>query len=57
MDKKSMNVKPEAAWSTLRRNFTPAFEDMLDKGQDIYDVLNPLQQCVLYLALAIWVII
>ncbi|KAJ7899222.1 hypothetical protein B0H14DRAFT_2331815 [Mycena olivaceomarginata] len=46
MDKKSMNVKPEAAWSTLRRNFTPAFEDMLDKGQDIYDVLNPLQRLV-----------
>ncbi|KAJ7883030.1 hypothetical protein B0H14DRAFT_2169152, partial [Mycena olivaceomarginata] len=32
MDKKSMNVKSEAAWSTLLRNFTPAFKDMLDKG-------------------------
>ncbi|KAJ7844351.1 hypothetical protein B0H14DRAFT_2358710, partial [Mycena olivaceomarginata] len=32
MDKKSMNVKPEAAWSTLLHNFTPAFKDMLNKG-------------------------
>src|ERR1700743_1286075 len=26
------NVKPEAAWSQLRRRWTPGFEDILDRG-------------------------
>lgn len=51
MDKKAMNVKPEATWSQLRRNFTPGFEDVLDKGliedhqgRILYDLLNPLHR-------------
>jgi hypothetical protein len=26
------NVKPEAGWSQMRRQFTPGFEDILDHG-------------------------
>jgi hypothetical protein len=41
-----MNVKPEAAWSQLRRQFTPGFEDILDFGvnNNLYDVDDPLEQ-------------
>jgi hypothetical protein len=46
MDKKAMNVKPEAAWSGLRRHFTPGFEDILDKGinSKIFNLLDPLHR-------------
>lgn len=30
--KDKVNVKPEALWSVLRRNFTPGFETILDAG-------------------------
>ncbi|KAF8125216.1 hypothetical protein K438DRAFT_2002219 [Mycena galopus ATCC 62051] len=53
MNKKAMNVKPEVAWSGMRRNFTPGFEDVLDKGtipdaqgNTLYDLLNPLHRLV-----------
>jgi hypothetical protein len=38
------NVKPEIAWSQLRRRFTPGFEDLLEKGvtENWYDTTRPL---------------
>lgn len=40
------NVKPEAAWSQLRRQFTPGFEDKLDYGVNngLYDPSDPLEK-------------
>lgn len=32
---KGRNVKPEIAWSQLRRRFTPGFEDLLDLGLEM----------------------
>lgn len=39
------NVKPEAAWSQLRRRWTPGFEDVLDRGVNagLYDNEDHLQ--------------
>ena len=38
------NVKPEIAWSQMRRRFTPGFEDLLEVGvtNDWYDINKPL---------------
>jgi hypothetical protein len=46
MSKKALNVKPEATWSQMRRQFTPGFEDILDKGvaRGLYDVTKPLEK-------------
>ncbi|KAG6882716.1 hypothetical protein C0993_009446 [Termitomyces sp. T159_Od127] len=40
------NVKPEAAWSQLRRQFTPGFETILDQGlnKGLYDPSDPLEK-------------
>lgn len=40
------NIKAEAMWAQLRRQFTPGFEDILDKGVNdgLYDVNNPLEK-------------
>lgn len=40
------NVKPEAGWSQLRRQFTPGFEDILDKGinDGLYDPADRLER-------------
>ncbi|KAG6848359.1 hypothetical protein H0H93_000889 [Arthromyces matolae] len=40
------NIKAEALWSQLRRQFTPGFENILDKGinEGLYDPLNPLER-------------
>ncbi|KAJ7602178.1 hypothetical protein DFH06DRAFT_1348766 [Mycena polygramma] len=46
MNKNAMNIKPEAAWSLLRRNFTPGFENVLEQGADLLDMGNPLQKLV-----------
>ncbi|KAJ6534299.1 hypothetical protein B0H19DRAFT_1272015 [Mycena capillaripes] len=46
--KKGSNIKPEATWSQMRRNFTPGFETTLEKGVNAgdYDVNNPLENLV-----------
>jgi len=38
------NVKPEIAWSQMRRRFTPGFENLLEVGvtNDWYDINRPL---------------
>ncbi|KAJ7139358.1 hypothetical protein C8R44DRAFT_605301, partial [Mycena epipterygia] len=48
MSKKTMNIKPEATWSQMRRQFTPGFENILDLGvsQGLYDVGKPLERLV-----------
>ncbi|KAJ7718872.1 hypothetical protein DFH07DRAFT_872378 [Mycena maculata] len=48
MNKKAMNVKPEATWSQLRRRFTPGFESILEFGvsQGLYDISKPLEKLV-----------
>ncbi|KAF8215519.1 hypothetical protein K438DRAFT_2104665 [Mycena galopus ATCC 62051] len=48
MNKKTMNIKPEASWSQMRRQFTPGFEDILDAGvaQGLYDINKPLEKLV-----------
>ncbi|KAJ7180569.1 hypothetical protein C8R46DRAFT_1210907 [Mycena filopes] len=48
MSKKAMNVKPEAAWSRMRRSFTPGFEDLFDAGvaRGLLDISNPLEKLV-----------
>ncbi|KAJ6631981.1 hypothetical protein B0H10DRAFT_1937713 [Mycena sp. CBHHK59/15] len=48
MSKSGMNVKPEASWSQLRRNWTPGFENLLDQGPNanLYNSNNPLQRLV-----------
>ncbi|KAJ7150864.1 hypothetical protein C8R43DRAFT_951294 [Mycena crocata] len=48
MNKKAMNVKPEALWSLMRRNFTPGFEDVLDYGinMGLFTLGNPLEKLV-----------
>ena len=40
------NIKPEALWSRLRRQFTPGFEDILDFGVNngLYEADNPLEK-------------
>ncbi|KAG6808192.1 hypothetical protein H0H92_005087, partial [Tricholoma furcatifolium] len=42
------NIKAEALWSQLRRQFTPGFENILDKGlnEGLYDPLDPLESLV-----------
>lgn len=42
------NVKPEANWSVLRRDFTPGFEALFEQGvlEGLYDVNKPLEKCV-----------
>ncbi|KAG6818632.1 hypothetical protein H0H93_003299 [Arthromyces matolae] len=42
------NIKPEAAWSQLRRQFTPGFENILDEGLNdgFYDPSDPLESLV-----------
>ncbi|KAF5377194.1 hypothetical protein D9615_006459 [Tricholomella constricta] len=44
IDKK--NIKPEALWSQLRRQFTPGFEKRLDEGLNNgwYDPNNPIEK-------------
>ena len=40
------NVKLEANWSALRRDFLPGFEDLFEQGvnQGWYDVNKPLEK-------------
>lgn len=38
--RKHTNIKPEIEWSQLRRRFSPGFENLLEAGKDIYDMLN-----------------
>ncbi|KZO97354.1 hypothetical protein CALVIDRAFT_480296 [Calocera viscosa TUFC12733] len=42
------NIKPEIAWSQVRRRFTPGFENMLDHGvqEGWYDIDDPLHKMV-----------
>ncbi|KII92463.1 hypothetical protein PLICRDRAFT_678606 [Plicaturopsis crispa FD-325 SS-3] len=42
------NIKPEAGWSQMRRQFTPGFETILDEGLHVgwYDPANPLEKLV-----------
>ena len=44
--RKHNNVKPESAWSLLRRDFTPGFQNIFDDGinQGFYDVNDPLEK-------------
>jgi hypothetical protein len=44
--KDKMNIKPEATWSQMRRQFTPGFENILDAGvaRGLYDVDKPLEK-------------
>jgi hypothetical protein len=44
-----MNIKPEIAWSQIRRQFTPGFENILDFGihNDLYNPGDPLEKYVL----------
>lgn len=46
MSKRTMNIKPEATWSQMRRQFTPGFENILDTGvaRGLYDINNPLEK-------------
>ncbi|KAJ7844680.1 hypothetical protein B0H13DRAFT_2411186, partial [Mycena leptocephala] len=46
--KDKMNIKPEATWSQMRRQFTPGFENILDAGvaRGLYDVDKPLENLV-----------
>ncbi|KAJ6581597.1 hypothetical protein B0H19DRAFT_1251786 [Mycena capillaripes] len=46
MNKQAMNIKPEAMWSLLRRNWTPGFETKLEEGMDIFDLGDPLKKLV-----------
>ncbi|KAJ7827354.1 hypothetical protein B0H14DRAFT_2595352 [Mycena olivaceomarginata] len=48
MSKRTMNIKPEATWSQMRRQFTPGFENILDAGvaRGLYDINNPLEKLV-----------
>ncbi|KAJ7265657.1 hypothetical protein C8J57DRAFT_1620708 [Mycena rebaudengoi] len=48
MNKKAMNVKPEATWSMLRRQWTPGFETLLDFGINtgLYNLDDPLEKLV-----------
>ncbi|KAJ7455486.1 hypothetical protein FB451DRAFT_1342284 [Mycena latifolia] len=48
MNKKAMNVKPEAMWSQFRRQFAPGFEDILDEGinRGLYNINRPLDKLV-----------
>jgi hypothetical protein len=40
------NIKPEAGWSQLHRQFTPGFENILENGchSGLYDAEDPLEQ-------------
>ena len=42
----TQNVKPEAVWSQMRRNFFPRIETALEAGviQDLYHINNPLEK-------------
>ncbi|KAJ7835610.1 hypothetical protein B0H13DRAFT_1913517 [Mycena leptocephala] len=46
--KEKMNIKPEATWSQMRRQFTPGFETIMDKGvaRGLYNVDKPLEKLV-----------
>ncbi|KAJ6504315.1 hypothetical protein C8R47DRAFT_968620 [Mycena vitilis] len=44
MNKNAMNIKPEAAWSLLRRFFTMGFEDKLEENERLLDMNDPLQK-------------
>ncbi|KAJ7719745.1 hypothetical protein B0H16DRAFT_1336478, partial [Mycena metata] len=54
MKKMGINIKPEAAWSQMRRQFSPGFENILDDGvaRGLYNVDNPVEKLV-FLWLAI----
>jgi hypothetical protein len=45
---KKMNIKSEGNWSVFRRDFTPGFESMFDKGVNNgwYNVNNALEKYV-----------
>ncbi|KAJ7303717.1 hypothetical protein DFH08DRAFT_918758 [Mycena albidolilacea] len=42
--KDKMNIKPEATWSQMRRQFTSGFENILDA--ELYDINKPLEKLV-----------
>ncbi|KAJ7278500.1 hypothetical protein C8J57DRAFT_1434292 [Mycena rebaudengoi] len=46
--RKHQNIKPEALWSQLRRQWTPGFEDVLDHGLNngLYNPDDPLENLV-----------
>lgn len=41
-----MNIKPEAFWSLLRRQFSPGFENLFDHGinENLYDPGDPIEK-------------
>ena len=46
--RKHNNVKSESNWSIFRRDFTPGFETLFERGvnQGLYDVDDPLEMFV-----------
>jgi len=48
--REKMNIKAEAAWSQIRRQFTEGFENILDAGQnsDLYNADDTLERCVCF---------
>jgi hypothetical protein len=46
-----MNVKPEAFWSLLRRQFSPGFETLFDHGLNgnLYDPDDPIEKYFIFL--------
>ncbi|KAK7036943.1 hypothetical protein R3P38DRAFT_3311626 [Favolaschia claudopus] len=47
VNKKGTNVKPEIVWSLLRRYFAPGFQDILERGEYLFDLNNPLHRLLL----------
>jgi hypothetical protein len=41
-----MNIKPEAFWSLFRRQFSPGFENLFDRGltENLYDPEDPVEK-------------
>ncbi|KAK7021519.1 hypothetical protein R3P38DRAFT_2518839 [Favolaschia claudopus] len=54
VNKKAMNVKPEAQWAVVRRNFSVGYEDCFNRGtvpdefgNILLDILDALQQLII----------
>jgi hypothetical protein len=55
--RKKQNIKAEANWSVFRRDFTPGFENLFDRGvnQGWYDADNSLEKYVaIHLSSTLW---
>ncbi|KAI0640541.1 hypothetical protein C8Q79DRAFT_921410 [Trametes meyenii] len=54
--RKKTNVKPEIIWSVMRRNWSPAFESILEEGLHAgwYDPGNPLEKLVFLWVMVPW---